>query len=111
MIDLVNVQIYGFPVLMYAMIIVTTGAITFATVYPDQMPSVGSLPSLPSANPSGATSIPGVPNMGGPPAPPSVPPSTPAPQGGKHASKKTKRRHSPKKSHHSAKNVIHLRNS
>ena len=105
MIDLVNVQFYGFHVLMYAMILATTGAITFATVYPTQMPSIGPLPSLPSTNPSSATSIPGVANMGGPPAPPQVPPSTPGPQGGKHASKKTKRKRSPKKSHHSAKNV------
>ncbi len=101
MIDIVNVQLYGFPVFMYAMILVTTGAMTYATVYPNQMPSIGSLPSLPSANPSGVSSIPGVPNMGVPPAPP----TTPGPQGGKHTSKKTKRRHSPKKSHHSAKNV------
>jgi len=103
MIDIVNIQLYGFPVFMYAMILVTTGAITYATVYSDQIPSIGPLPSFPSANPSGANMIPGMPNMGGPPAPPS---SSTGPQGGKHKSKKTNHKRPFKKTHsHSSKNT------
>ena len=106
MIDIVNVQLYGFPVFMYAMILATTGAITYATVYSDQIPSLGPLPSFPSANPSGASMIPGMPNMGGPPAPPATPSSSTVPQGGKHKSKKTIHKHPSKKSHsHSSKNI------
>ena len=89
MIDIVNVQLYGFPVLMYAMILVTTGAITYATVYADKMPSVGPLPGFPSANPSASNltnGIPGMPNA--PPPPPPPPPSQPGPQGGKNKSKR-----------------------
>lgn len=107
MIDIVNVQLYGFPVFMYAMILVTTGAITYATVYSDQLPSLGPLPSFPSANPSGANSIPGMPNMGGPPAPSTMPASSSiGPQGGKHKSKKTNHKRPSKKTHsHSSKNA------
>ena len=110
MIDIVNVQLYGFPVFMYAMILVTTGAITYATVYSDQLPSLSPLPSFPTANPSGSNSIPGMPNMGGPPAPPAALSSSSAsstgPQGGKHKSKKTKHHRPSKKTHsHSSKNT------
>lgn len=106
MIDIVNIQLYGFPVFMYAMILVTTGAITYATVYSDQIPSIGPLPSFPSANPSGANMIPGMPNMGGPPAPPATPSSSTGPQGGKHKSKKTNHKRPSKKTHsHSSKNT------
>ena len=74
---------------MYAMILVTTGAITYATVYADKMPSVGPLPGVPSANPSASNltnGIPGMPNA--PPPPPPPPPSQPGPQGGKNKSKR-----------------------
>lgn len=74
---------------MYAMILVTTGAITYATVYADKMPSVGPLPGFPSANPSASNltnGIPGMPNA--PPPPPPPPPSQPGPQGGKNKSKR-----------------------
>jgi len=94
MIDVINLRVMGFPVLMYAMIIATTGAIAFATAYPISMPSMGSLPSFPSANPLAA---PGMPNSLPPGAPPTGPPP-PQVQGGKKHKRKTQHKKcSPKK--------------
>lgn len=98
MIDVINLRVMGFPVLMYAMIIATTGAIAFATAYPISMPSMGSLPSFPSANP---LATPGMPNSlppGPPGAPPAGPPPPPQVQGGKKHKRKTQhKKRSPKK--------------
>ena len=113
MIDIVNVQLYGFPVFMYAMILVTTGAITYATVYSDQLPAIGPLPEFPSANPAGSNTIPGMPAMGAPPMPSASSSSssslpTSGPQGGKHKSK-TKRHRSSKKSHSHSRSTKHVK--
>lgn len=110
MIDIANVQLYGFPVLIYAMILVTTGAITYATVYSDQLPAVGPLPVFPSANPSSSNTIPGMPAMGAPPpiAPSSSSLPTSGQQGGKHNSK-TKRHRSSKKSHYRSRSTKHVK--
>ena len=102
MVDIVNLQFMGFPVVMYAMMLVTTGAITYATVYPIniKMPSMGDLPSLPSANPSSSDSnFPnGMPGMSNTPPQPMAGPSQPAPsQGGKRGRKTRHRKCSPKK--------------
>lgn len=107
MIDIVNFQLYGYPVMMYTMIFVTTGAIAFATLNPDKLPSISSisLPGMPSASP---------PNMGAPNAmgPPGMPPAAPAPaaqpQGGrKHKRKTAQKRRSPKKSDSAARTKKH----
>jgi len=46
MIDIINYQLFGFPVLMYGAMIVTIGALTVATVGLNGV----SLPSIPSAS-------------------------------------------------------------
>ena len=97
MIDIVNLHVMGFPVLMYAMMIATTGAIAFATVYPFKPTTKGVIPGLPNANPlSPAGTIPGMPGpatgqaTGPAPAPPT--------QGGKKYKRKTQyKKRSPKK--------------
>ena len=76
--DIVNYQLYGYPVMMYGMMLVTIGALTFATVGGAEavgLSSVGNmLPSLPSASPE-ASSAPAV--FGAPPPPtPEQPAST-----------------------------------
>jgi hypothetical protein len=99
MIDLVNFQIYGYPVLMYAMILVTTGAITYATVNADQMPSISDVSLLPPeiAAPPPAIS----PVQPQPPAPafPGAPSPIPPVQGGKRRRKTQKQTRKKKKSH------------
>ena len=76
--DIVNYQLYGYPVMMYGMMLVTIGALTFATVGGAEavgLSSVGNmLPSLPSASPepSAAPAVFGAP----PPPTPQQPAST-----------------------------------
>lgn len=111
MIDVINLRVMGFPVLMYAMIIATTGAIAFATAYPISMPSMGSLPSFPSANP---LATPGMPNSL-PPGPPGAPPAGPPPpqvQGGKKHKRKTQhKKRSPKKRSPKKRTAISIKKS
>lgn len=63
MIDIVNYQFRGYPILMYGMMIVTIGALTYATVGNTQI-TMPSLPSFPSSSetptPSQGMSIPGL---------------------------------------------------
>jgi hypothetical protein len=96
MIDIVNLQFYGFPVLMYAMMIATTGAITYATVYSDKLPSI-SMPGLPSASsttaPSAQNLSNGMPGMPNSPAPNAAIP----PRGGKRGNKTKRANHSVKR--------------
>ena len=79
--DIVNYQLYGYPVMMYGMMLVTIGALTFATVGGAEavgLSSVGNmLPSLPSASPE-ASAAPAV--FGAPPTPEqSAPPASTTP--------------------------------
>jgi hypothetical protein len=99
----------GVPVLMYAMIIATTGAIAFATVYPMKASlTTGSNPEQPNAKPaSSAGTEPGMPGpaAGTAPAPPT--------QGGKKYKRKTQhKKRSPKKrpSNRSIRNLKMSRN-
>ena len=80
MIDIVNYQFKGYPVVMYGMMLVTIGALTFATVGGSV-----ALPSLPSLTPESSSSTP-VLSSPVPVAPAVTEPSVPAstPQGGKH---------------------------
>ena len=88
MIDIINYQIYGFPVLMYGMMAITAGGLTYATVS-----ASGNLASTPGAAPADPALAPAS------VAPASVAPASAAPSpviGGKRKSAKSspKRKHS-----------------
>ena len=93
MIDIINYQIYGFPVLMYGMMAITAGGLTYATVS-----ASGNLASTPGAAPADPALAPAS------VAPASVAPASAAPAsaapspviGGKRKSAKSspKRKHS-----------------
>jgi len=82
MIDIINYQIYGFPVLMYGMMAITAGGLTYATVSASGMATAESaaVPAVPGIMPPALT----------PPA--SAPASAPI-VGGKRKSLKSKRKH------------------
>lgn len=81
MIDIANFQLYGFPVMMYTMIFVTTGVIAYATMNANT--------TTPSADSNSSQSM----------AAPAAPAPPAAPQGGgKHKRKTAQKRRSPKKS-------------
>jgi hypothetical protein len=113
MIDIVNLHLMGVPVLMYAMIIATTGAIAFASVYPMKASlTTGSNPEQPNAKPaSSAGTEPGMPGPATGPA--SGPGQAPPTQGGKKYKRKTQhKKRSPKKrpSNRSIRNLKMSRN-
>jgi len=98
MIDIINYQIYGFPVLMYGMMAITAGGLTYATVS-----ASGNLASTPGAAPADPALAPAsvAPASVAPAsvAPASVAPASAAPSpviGGKRKSAKSspKRKHS-----------------
>jgi hypothetical protein len=87
MIDIVNYQFKGYPVMMYGMMLVTIGALTFATVGGSV-----ALPSLPSLTPESSSTPPAPsPVLSNPvPVAPTVASTPSTPQGGKHKRRSTK---------------------
>lgn len=90
MVNIVNYQLYGYPVMMYGMMALTVGAITYASVGDMKMSSfMSAIPSFPSstAPPTDSASSPVSPGL-----PPAVPPSTTPSQGGKKKRKSSNNR-------------------